>query len=38
VLVANTIGMQGNPSLEINGCSTLGLNNLPIVKTVYLAE
>jgi Flp pilus assembly protein TadG len=38
VLVANTVGMQGNPGFATSGCSSIGLNNLPIVKTVYLAE
>jgi hypothetical protein len=37
VLVANTIGLQGNPSLATNGCSSLGLNP-PIVKSVTLVE
>jgi hypothetical protein len=30
--------MQGNPGFATSGCSSIGLNNLPIVKTVYLAE
>ena len=38
VLVANTVAMQGNPGFATSGCSGIGLNNLPIVKTVYLAE
>jgi hypothetical protein len=38
VLVANTVSLQGNPGFATNGCSSIGLNNLPIVKTVYLAE
>ena len=38
VLVTNTFSMQGNPGFATSGCGSLGLNNLPIVKTVYLAE
>jgi len=38
VLVANTISLQGTPGFATNGCASLGLNNLPIIKTVYLAE
>jgi len=38
VLVANTVAMQGNPGFATSGCGSLGLNKLPIVKTVYLAE
>jgi Flp pilus assembly protein TadG len=38
VLVANTVAMQGNPGFATNGCSSLGLNTLPIIKTVALAE
>ena len=38
VLVTNTLSMQGNPGFATSGCGSLGLNKLPIVKTVYLAE
>jgi len=38
VLVANTVALQGNPGFATSGCPSLGLNNLPIVKTIYLAE
>jgi len=30
--------MQGNPCFATSGCGSLGLNKLPIVKTVYLAQ
>ena len=38
VLVTNTLSMQGNPCFATSGCGSLGLNKLPIVKTVYLAQ
>ena len=38
VLVTNTLSMQGNPGFATSGCGSLGLNKLPIVKTVYLAQ
>jgi len=38
VLVANTISLQGTPGFATDGCPSLGFNNLPVVKTVYLAE
>ncbi len=38
VLVANTVAMQGNPSLAINGCSSIGLTTLPLPKTVTLVQ
>ena len=38
VLVANTIGLQGNPKVATSGCANIGLNNLPTVKNVALAE
>jgi hypothetical protein len=38
VLVANTVALQGNPTFATSGCSSLGLNNLPIVRSVTLVE
>jgi Flp pilus assembly protein TadG len=38
LLVTNTLSMQGNPGFATSGCGSLGLNKLPIVKTVYLAQ
>ena len=34
VLVANTIGFQGNPRFATSGCSSVGLTNLAVPKTV----
>jgi len=38
VLVANTVAMQGNPAFDTSGCGSLGLNNMPIIYAVALAE
>src|SRR5262249_6492818 len=38
VLVANTVAMQGNPAFATDGCSSIGLNNLPFPKTVTLVQ
>jgi hypothetical protein len=34
VLVANTIGFQGNPTFATSGCASIGLTNLPEPKTI----
>jgi Flp pilus assembly protein TadG len=36
LLVANTVALQGTPGFNTTGCSSLGLNKLPIVYTVAL--
>jgi hypothetical protein len=30
--------MQGNPTIAVSGCGSLGLNTLPFPKTVTLVE
>jgi hypothetical protein len=38
VLVADTVGLQGNPKFATDGCSSIGLNTLPFPKTVTLVQ
>jgi Flp pilus assembly protein TadG len=38
LIVANQIQMQGNPTMAVSGCGTLGLTTLPFPKTVTLVQ
>jgi hypothetical protein len=38
VVVANHIQLQGNPTMAVGGCGSLGLTTLPFPKTVTLIQ